>query len=140
MDWDAMNRPVIEEFRAKGGVVDEAVGGYFKGKPLLLLHNTGAKTGAARLTPLMYLDEDGHRYVFASKGGAPDSPDWYHNLVANPAVTVEVGTTSYPAAASVITGAERDRIYAEQVRTWPQFGEYQQATTRTIAVIELTPA
>jgi deazaflavin-dependent oxidoreductase (nitroreductase family) len=140
VDFDEMNRPVIEEFRAKGGVVDEAVGGYFKGKPVLLLHNTGAKTGAARLNPLMYLDEDGHRYVFASKGGAPDNPDWYHNLLANPAVTVDVGTESYAATASVITGAERDRIYAEQARTWPQFAEYERATTRTIPVIELTPA
>ena len=118
MDWDEMNRPVIEEFRANEAAwLTRRSAGTSRASPCCCSTTTGAKTGAARLTPLMYLDEDGHRYVFASKGGAPDSPDWYHNLVANPAVTVEVGTTSYPAAASVITGAERDRIYSEQVRT-----------------------
>ena len=140
MDFDEMNRQVIDEFRANKGAVDEAAGGYFKGKPVLLVHTTGARTGAARVNPLMYLDEDGHRYVFASKGGAPDNPDWYYNLVANPDVTVDVGTESYPATASVITGAERDRVYAEQSRHWPQFGEYEQQTTRTIPVVELIPA
>ena len=121
-------------------MVDGAAGGYFKGKPILLLHTNGAKTGASRVNPLIYLDEDGHRYVFASKGGALESPDWYHNLVANPGVTVDVGTESYPATARVVTGAERDRIYAEQSRRLPQFGEYQEGTTRTIPVVELTPA
>ena len=140
MASDERNSPVIAEFRATGGTVDEALGGYFRGKPMLLLHTTGAKTGAARLNPLLYLDEDGHRYVFATKGGDPHNPDWYHNLVANPGVTVEVGTESYPAAASVITGAERDRIYAEGARRWPQFADYERKTTRTIPVVELSRA
>lgn len=140
MDFTDTNREVMAEFHANEGVVDEAAGGYFKGKPILLLHTNGAKTGASRVNPLIYLDEDGHRYVFASKGGAPESPDWYHNLVANPGVTVDVGTESYPATARVVTGAERDRIYAEQSRRLPQFGEYQEGTTRTIPVVELTPA
>ncbi len=136
-DWNETNRPVIDEFRANGGEVNEAMGGYFKGKPLLLLHTTGAKTGAERVTPLMYLDEVDRRYVFASQGGAPDNPDWYHNLKANPDVTVETGTGSYPARATEVTGGERDRIYAAQVAAFPQFGDYEQKTTRKIPVIAL---
>jgi deazaflavin-dependent oxidoreductase (nitroreductase family) len=138
-DWNETNREVIEEFRANAGAVDGAMGGYFKGKPMLLLHTTGAKTGAERVTPLMYLDDGDRRFVFASKGGAPDNPDWFYNLKANPDVAVEVGTERYPARATVITGAERDRIYAAQVAVLPQFGDYEKSTTRTIPVVEVTP-
>ena len=139
-EFDDMNREVVAEFRSNQGVVDTAAGGYFKGKPMLILHTTGAKTGAERANPLMYLDEGDRRFVFASKGGAPDHPDWYYNLKANPGVTVEMGTESYPATASVITGPERDRIYAEQVAAFPQFGEYEQKTTRKIPVVALDRA
>ncbi|HSI31775.1 MAG TPA: nitroreductase family deazaflavin-dependent oxidoreductase [Miltoncostaeaceae bacterium] len=139
-EFDDMNREVVAEFRSNQGVVDTAAGGYFKGKPVLILHTTGAKTGAERANPLMYLDEGDRRFVFASKGGAPDNPDWYYNLKANPGVTVEMGTESYPATASVITGPERDRIYAEQVAAFPQFGEYEQKTTRRIPVVALDRA
>jgi deazaflavin-dependent oxidoreductase (nitroreductase family) len=136
-DFDDMNRQVLAEFRANGGVVDTAAGGYFKGKPMLVLHTRGAKTGTERVNPLMYLDEGDRRYVFASKGGAPDNPDWYHNLKANPDVTVEIGTESYPATAREVTGPERDRIYAEQTAAWPQFGEYDEKTTRKIPVVAI---
>lgn len=139
-EFDDMNREVVAEFRSNQGVVDNAAGGYFKGKPMLILHTTGAKTGAERANPLMYLDEGDRRFVFASKGGAPDNPDWYYNLKANPDVTVEMGTGSYPATASVITGPERDRIYAEQAAAFPQFGEYEQKTTRKIPVVALDRA
>ena len=139
-EFDDMNREVVAEFRSNQGVVDTAAGGFFKGKPMLILHTTGAKTGAQRANPLMYLDEGDRRFVFASKGGAPDNPDWYYNLKANPGVTVEMGTESYPATASVITGPERDRIYAEQVAAFPQFGEYEQKTTRRIPVVALDRA
>ena len=139
-EFDDMNREVVAEFRSNQGVVDTAAGGYFKGKPMLILHTTGAKTGAERANPLMYLDEGDRRFVFASKGGAPDNPDWYYNLKANPGVTIEMGTESYPATASVITGPERDRIYAEQVAAFPQFGEYEQKTTRRIPVVALDRA
>ena len=139
-EFDDMNREVVAEFRSNQGVVDTAAGGYFKGNPMLILHTTGAKTGAERANPLMYLDEGDRRFVFASKGGAPDNPDWYYNLKANPGVTVEMGTESYPATASVITGPERDRIYAEQVAAFPQFGEYEQKTTRKIPVVALDRA
>jgi deazaflavin-dependent oxidoreductase (nitroreductase family) len=131
-DW---NRQIIEEFRGHEG----RVGGQFEGAPLLILHTVGAKTGTARLNPMMYLDLDGHRYVFASKAGADTNPDWYRNLVAHPDVTVEVGTDTQPATATEVTGAARDRIYAEQARRYPGFAEYQEKTSRVIPVVELVP-
>jgi deazaflavin-dependent oxidoreductase (nitroreductase family) len=127
------NRRVIAEFRANAG----KVGGPFEGRPMLILHTKGAKSGQPRVTPLVYLP-DGDRYlVFASMGGAPTHPAWYHNLVANPAVEVEVGTEKLTAKATVLTGEERDRYYAMQSERAPQFGEYQRKTTRTIPVIAL---
>lgn len=129
-DWNAS---IIEEFRANEG----RVGGPFAGKPVLLLHTTGAKSGVERVNPMMYLDLESRRFVFASKGGADTSPDWYHNLLANPDVTVEVGTEVYVAIAAPIEGAERERIYAEQASRYPQFAEYQSRTRRTIPVVEI---
>jgi deazaflavin-dependent oxidoreductase (nitroreductase family) len=129
-DWNAK---IIEEFRANEG----RVGGGFKGAPLLLLHTTGRRTGEGRVNPMMYLLLDGRMFVFASKGGAPTNPDWYRNLVANPQVTVEVGTETFPARAEVVTGEDRDHIYAEQARRYPGFGEYQAGTSRVIPVIAL---
>ena len=113
-DW---NNQIIEEFRGNGGIV----GGMFEGKPLLLLHTTGARSGKEHVNPLMYLDLDGHRYVFASKGGADTTPDWYHNLVANPGVTLEVGTEKYEATASSLPEPERGRPEAaEAAPCWPR--------------------
>lgn len=132
-DW---NQKVIEEFRANGG----HVGGQFQGAPMLLLHTTGARSGQERVNPMMYLDLDGRRYVFASKAGADSHPDWYHNLLANPSVTVEAGTEIYGATAEPVHGAERDRVYAEQARRYPGFAEYQQKTSRVIPVVALVPS
>lgn len=132
-DRKAFNAALIEEFRANKG----KVGGRFEGRPVLLLTTTGAKSGRTYTTPLVYLQDGERRLIFASKAGAPTSPDWYHNLVANPTVTVEVGTDRYDATAVVITGEERDRLYARQVETTPIFGEYQQKTTRVIPVVAL---
>jgi deazaflavin-dependent oxidoreductase (nitroreductase family) len=129
-DWNAR---IIEEFRANDG----KVGGNFEGAPLLLLHTTGARTGAERVNPMMFLDLDGHRYVFASKAGAPGDPDWYRNLVANPTVTVEAPGETYGATAAPVTGDERDRVYDEQARRYPGFAEYQEKTSRVIPVVEL---
>lgn len=112
------NQRNIEEFRANGG----QVGGGWTGRPLLLLTTTGAKTGKRHTTPVMYRRDGERLVVFASKGGAPTSPDWYHNLVANPTVTVEVGTDTFEAQASVTKGAERDELYAQQAKEYPQFG------------------
>jgi deazaflavin-dependent oxidoreductase (nitroreductase family) len=131
--FDEMNRTVIDEFRANGG----KAGGVFEGKPLVLVHHVGAKSGTERIAPLVPLIDDGRVFIFASKGGADTHPDWYHNLVANPGVTVELGTERFGASARVLEGAERDEIYAKQVAVEPQFGDYQRKTTRVIPVFEL---
>ena len=133
-DW---NSRVIEEFRANGGTV----GGPFDGDTLVLLHHRGAKSGEERITPLLYRREADRIFVFASKGGDPRHPAWYHNIVANPDVTVEIGTETMPATAVEITGAERDQIYGRQAADQPnRFGVYQDNTRRIIPVIELVGA
>jgi deazaflavin-dependent oxidoreductase (nitroreductase family) len=129
-DW---NRAVIDEFRANDG----KVGGQFAGAPLLILTTTGAKSGKQRTHPLVYLPDGDRLIVFASKGGAPTSPDWYHNLVANPTATVELGNETFDVKATVLTGEERDRIFAKQAEQMPGFAEYQAKTTRTIPVVVL---
>jgi deazaflavin-dependent oxidoreductase (nitroreductase family) len=131
-DW---NTKVIAEFRANEG----KVGGNFEGAPLLLLHTTGAKSGQERVSPMMYLELDDHLYVFASYAGNDKSPAWYHNLVANPTVGVEVGPNTYEATATALPREERDRVYAEQSSRYPGFAEYQEKTSRVIPVVELVP-
>jgi deazaflavin-dependent oxidoreductase (nitroreductase family) len=130
------NSAIIEEFRANGG----KVGGPFEGAPVLLLTSTGARTGATRVNPVMYLDDGKRLYVFATKGGAPTNPDWYHNLVAHPRAVIEVGEERFDVTASVVTGAERDEIYARQAAAYPGFAEYEAKTTRRIPVIALERA
>ena len=132
-DYNDWNQKIIDEFRANEG----RVGGQFEGAPVLLLGTTGARTGQPRTNPMMYLAEGDRLYVFASKAGAPTNPDWYHNLKANPQVTVEIGTETLSARAEEVTGPERDRIYAEQATRYPGFAEYQEQTSRTIPVVEL---
>jgi deazaflavin-dependent oxidoreductase (nitroreductase family) len=129
----AFNAALIEEFRANGG----KVGGRFAGRPVLLLTTTGARSGRTYTLPLVYLTDGDRIVIFASKAGSPRHPDWYHNLIANPHVTVEAGTETYEANAVVITGEDRDRLYAQQVEANPTFGEYQKKTTRIIPVIAL---
>ena len=127
------NQAIIREFRANQG----RVGGGFAGAPLLLLHTRGAKSGAERVHPVMYLALEGRTFVFASKAGADSHPDWYHSLLAHPEVEAEMGSTTRSARAVPVVGAERDRIYAEQVQRFPGFGEYQTKTARVIPVVEL---
>jgi deazaflavin-dependent oxidoreductase (nitroreductase family) len=127
------NTRIIREFRENEG----KVGGPFEGAPLLLLTSTGAKSGQPRTSPMMYLPDGGRYLVFASKGGAPTNPDWYHNLVAHPDASIEVGTERFGVKATVITGAERDELYARQAELYPGFAEYEAKTTRTIPVIAL---
>ena len=129
-DW---NRQTIEAFRANEG----KVGGIWEGRPLLLLTTTGAKSGQRHTTPTMYLRDGDRLLIFATKSGAPTHPDWYHNLLAHPQVTVEVGPETYEATATVLNGEERDRLYARQAELYPQYGEYQTKTTRKIPVIAL---
>jgi len=127
------NQQIITEFRANAG----KVGNMFAGRPMLLLTTSGAKSGQQRTTPLVYLP-DGERWViFASKGGAPTHPAWYHNLVAHPEATIEVGTERIPVTAVVTKGAERDKLYATQAAAMPAFADYQQKTTRRIPVVAL---
>ena len=130
------NQQVIAEFRANGG----RVGGSFADASLLLLHTTGARTGAARVNPMVYLRDGERVFVFASRRGADTHPDWYFNLKANPDVRVEIGTEDLAARAVVLEGEERDRVFARQVELQPRFGEYQAKTARVIPVIELVPA
>jgi deazaflavin-dependent oxidoreductase (nitroreductase family) len=134
-EFDDWNAKIIDEFRANEG----KVGGQFEGAPLLLLHSTGAKSGKTRVSPMMYAKEGDRIFVFASKAGAPTNPDWYHNLVANPDASIEVGTDTVEVAASVLEGEERDRVYAEQARNYPGFAEYQEKTDRIIPVVALDP-
>jgi deazaflavin-dependent oxidoreductase (nitroreductase family) len=131
-DW---NTKIIEEFRGNGG----KVGGPFEGAPLLLLHTTGAKTGREHVSPMMYRKVDGGYAVFASKGGAPTNPDWYHNLVTHPAVQAEIGTQTVDLTARVAGDAEREPIWTAQKSEYPGFAEYEQQTTRQIPVVILEP-
>jgi deazaflavin-dependent oxidoreductase (nitroreductase family) len=132
-DW---NSQLIAEFRANQG----RVGGQFDGAPLLLLTTTGRRTGQRRTSPMMYLP-DGERWlVFATKAGADTDPAWYLNLVADPAVTVEVGADTFDAVATPVQGAERDRHYAEQASRYPGFAEYESKTDRVIPVVALQRA
>jgi deazaflavin-dependent oxidoreductase (nitroreductase family) len=132
-DWNAR---IIKEFRTNEG----RVGGPFQGAPLLLLITTGARSGKTRINPLMYLRDGDRLVVFGSKGGAPTDPDWFHNVVANPDASVEVGTERFPVQAIVATGNERDELFAEQAKRYPQFAEYAAKTERTIPVIVLERA
>jgi len=129
------NLRIINEFRANAG----RVGGRFEGLPLLLLHHTGARSGTSYINPLAYQADDGRYVVFASKGGAPTHPSWYHNLKANPDATIEVGTETVPVHAEEARGEERDRLYRTQAERVPAFAEYEQKAGRTIPVIVLTP-
>ena len=128
------NKQVIEEFRANGG----EVGGFFADKQLLLLHTTGAKSGLPRLNPLVTFT-DGDRYVIvASKGGAPTHPDWYYNLVAHPNVTVEVGSETFAAHATITSDPERSELYAKAASHYDFFIEYEKKAGRVIPVITLS--
>jgi deazaflavin-dependent oxidoreductase (nitroreductase family) len=132
-DYNAFNRNLIEEFHARGG----KVGGIFEDLPLLLLTTTGAKSGQRRITPLVYGTDRDRLVIAASKGGSPTNPDWYHNIVANPEVTVEVGTEAFLARATVATGADRQRLFDLLVDVTPQLAETQRNTSREIPILVL---
>ena len=131
---DELNQSVIKEFRANQG----KVGGPMEGMPILILTMTGAKTGRTLIRPLCYSRDGDRLVIIASYGGAPRNPPWYHNLVANPIVTVEVGVEKYRARATQMSGAERDRLFASQARLMPFFNDYQAKTKRSIPVLTLT--
>ncbi len=133
--WDKTNTRVIAEFRANGG----KVGGNYEGWPMLILHTTGARSGKEHLSPLVYLPDDDRMVIIASAGAQAMHPDWYHNLIANPNVTVEVGTDTIAVTAREAHGEERDTLYARQAARFPFFAEYERKTSRTIPVIVLEP-
>jgi deazaflavin-dependent oxidoreductase (nitroreductase family) len=130
-DHQDFNQQMIEQFRASGGKMDMGP------VSLVLLTTTGARTGRALVKPLAAFEDDGRLYVIASYGGAPTHPAWYHNLVANPLVTVEHNGEKYEAVAKVVPDAERDALFARLVEHVGQFGEYQQKTERKIPMVEL---
>lgn len=136
-DYNTFNTTIVEEFRANDG----KVGGRFAGATLLLLHHTGARTGRERVSPLGYLPVGDSYAIFASKAGAPENPAWYHNLIANPDATIEVGTTTVKVRARVAEPAERDDLYARQVERASNFGDYETraAPFRKIPVVVLDP-
>jgi deazaflavin-dependent oxidoreductase (nitroreductase family) len=130
-DW---NRQIIEEFRANNG----RVGGHFANTRLLLLHTTGAKSGKERVNPVVTFEDGDRLVIVASKGGAPTSPDWYHNLVSNPEVDVEYGTEKFKARATVTSEPERSELYQRMTQELASFAEYEKNTERVIPVVTLS--
>jgi deazaflavin-dependent oxidoreductase (nitroreductase family) len=135
-EMDDFNTKIIKEFRENGGVV----GPPFEGASLLILHTTGAKSGAERLNPVVYKDLGGSYAVFASKGGAPSNPDWYYNILAHPQIEAEIGTQKVALKARVAGQQEREQIWVPWKTANPGFAEYEAKTTREIPVIILDPA
>jgi len=131
-----VNETVIKEFRTNDG----KVGGILEGLPVVLLHHTGAKTGAPRVTPLCYFEHEGRRFIPASYSGRPKAPAWAHNVRANPDITVEIGKETYTASAVELQRDERDQFFPELVRQIPTYGEYQQRTERVIPLFEIVRA
>jgi deazaflavin-dependent oxidoreductase (nitroreductase family) len=136
IDFNEFNRGIIDEFRTNGG----KVGGPFEGAPMILITHTGAKSGKTYTTPLVHTTDGDRLVIIASMGGAPTSPAWFHNLVANPTVEVEVGDERFTARATVAEGDERQRLFDQQAALMPNFDEYQEKTSRVIPVVVLTRA
>jgi deazaflavin-dependent oxidoreductase (nitroreductase family) len=132
---DDYNAKIIDEFRAHEG----RVGGEWEGTPLLLLHHVGAKSGKKRVNPVGYLDDDRGYLVIASNGGAPNNPDWYYNLKAQPEITIEVGTRTTEVTAIEATGEERRRLFQRLADRYPQLSEFDRKTSRVMPVIVLAP-
>jgi deazaflavin-dependent oxidoreductase (nitroreductase family) len=130
------NGKIIAEFRANGG----KVGGPFAGADILLLHHTGARSGLQRVSPLGYQQVGDSFAIFASKAGAQENPAWYHNLIAYPDTSIEVGTQTLPVRARLAEPAERDVLWDRQKQRAPHFAQYEEkAAPRKIPVIVLDP-
>ena len=128
------NQRVIREFRANQGKVS----GQLANMPVLLLTMTGARSGRTLTTPLVHTTDGDRLVVIASFAGAPKHPAWYHNLLAHPEATVEVGNERFRVKATVTTGEERQRLFDRQAAQMPIFVEYQHKTSRQIPVLVLT--
>lgn len=129
------NKTIIEEFRANSG----KVGGYFTGRTLLLLHTLGAKSQQERINPAAYVRDNERFVIIASNSGEETNPGWFHNLRANPLVTIEVGTETLQARATIAEEPERTRLYDKMVEMMPGFADYRRNATRVIPVVVLTP-
>ena len=127
------NPQIMDDFRANGG----QVGGDFTGVPMVIVHHIGARSGIVRHAPLAYLPNGDDVVIFASKGGAPTNPDWYHNLIANPDTEIELGTEIVPVHVREAIGAERDELFERQKAAMPPFADYEAATSRVIPVLVL---
>ena len=137
LEVNDFNRQIIAEFRANAG----KVGGSFQGADLLLLHHTGARSGRERVSPLAFQWVGESLVVFAAKAGAPDNPAWFHNLLAHPDATVEVGSRTVRVRARLAQPAERDVLYTRQKQRNPAFAQYEsKAAPRKIPVLVLDPA
>lgn len=123
----------VAEFRANGGRLNPPLDTV----PLLVLTTTGAKSGAAHATPMSYSTDGDRIIVVAANGGAPTNPAWYHNLLANPAVTVELGGDTFRARATVAPEPERTRLFNQHAANRPNFLEFQRQTTRPLPVVIL---
>ena len=132
-DINDFNEQIMAEFRANAG----AVGGPFTGVPMVIVHHSGARSGIVRHAPLAYLPSGDDIVIFASKGGDPTNPAWYHNLVANPETVIELGAEIVPVHVREATGAERDELFERQKRAMPPFADYEARTTRVIPVLVL---
>ena len=132
-DPNEWNKKIIAEFRANDG----KVGGPFEGSTILLLHTTGAKSGKARINPLVTMADGDSYFVIASKGGATSNPDWFHNLKANPGVEVEVGTEKFSATAVITDEPKRTELYERMAAGFAAFNEYKKTANRVIPVILL---
>ena len=134
-DINSWNAKIIEDFRANDG----KAGGQFEGVPLLLLHSAGARSGKERINPLAYQRIGASIAIFASKAGADTHPDWYHNVIAYPEVTAEVGTATRSFRARIANGAEREVIWTKQKKDYQGFADYEAKTAREIPVVILDP-
>ena len=132
-DMNDFNQQIMDDFRANGG----QVGGDFTGVPMVIVHHIGARSGIVRHAPLAYLPNGDDVVIFASKGGAPTNPDWYHNLIANPDTEIELGTEIVPVHVREAIGAERDELFERQKAAMPPFADYEAATSRVIPVLVL---
>ena len=129
------NQQIIEEFRASNGNV--ATNGF--GTSLILVHHTGAKSGISRVTPLRSVhDGNGTWWVVASKQGAPENPDWYHNLKANPESAIETPDNgNFETTAEVLTGDKREFAWQQFTAANPIFLQYQEETERVFPIVAL---
>jgi len=133
-DLNAFNARVIAEFLENDG----RVGPPFEGVPMVLVHHKGAKSGTERVTPLAVRIDGEQMYIFASKAGAPSHPSWYHNLLAHPDITIDLGPDrDIPVRVRELEGEERQHVWDAQKADSPSFAEYEAATSRTIPVLVL---